>query len=459
MSGRVAAGLLAAVLAATAAPGRADPLQELLQQVREGRARDDADNAERISRFEAERERRLELLAAARTERAAAQQRSEDLEQRFEDNEARIAEAQEAFRQRLGALKELYGVLQQATGDADAQFRDSLTHVQFAERSEFMGDFARRMGRGTRPPSLADMERLWFELQREMTESGRVARIRVPVTDAGGGISERPVVRVGPFNLVSGGEYLEYVPETGHVVAPPRQPAGRFLALAATLETTPQGLAPFALDPSRGRLLSLLIQKPGWREQVEQGGIVGYLVLALGALALLIALERLLVLSLAGIRVRMQVRRPDVAGNNPLGRVLRVYHANPDADLETLELRLAEAILKEKTHLQKRLGFLKIIAVVAPLMGLLGTVTGMIITFQAIALFGTGDPKLMAGGISQALVTTVMGLCVAIPIVLLHTLAAGLARRLAQLLEEQATGMVAEQAESQQTCGGCGGRP
>jgi len=91
--------------------------------------------------------------------------------------------------------------------------------------------------------------------------------------------------------------------------------------------------------------------------------------------------------------------------------------------------------------------FLKIIAVVAPLLGLLGTVTGMIITFQAITLFGTGDPKLMAGGISTALVTTVQGLCVAIPTVLLHTLVASRARRLNQILEEQAAGMVAVQSE------------
>lgn len=452
---RIVASLIAAltlVAADMATPKAAtDPLDTLLEQVRAGRVRDSEENAARIRDFEAARDRRRQLLREAEEEQRGEEERAARLERQFEDNEVRIIEQEDALRERLGALQELYGVLQQVAGDASAQFTGSLTNVQFAGRARFLDEFARRMGRKTRPPSIAEMERLWFELQREMIESGRVVRLSIPVIEATGGIAQREAVRIGPFNLVAGGEYLEYVPETGRVVQPPRQPGRRFLALAAELEAADAGWRPFALDPSRGRLLSLLIQKPGWREQVEQGGVIGYLVLALGALALLIALERLLSLAVAGARVSMQIRRPHAPGNNPLGRVLQVYHANPGADLETLELRLAEAILKETARLQKRLAFLKIIAVVAPLMGLLGTVTGMIITFQAIALFGTGDPKLMAGGISQALVTTVMGLCVAIPIVLLHTLASGLARRLVQRLEEQATGMVAAQNERTRT--------
>ena len=163
----------------------------------------------------------------------------------------------------------------------------------------------------------------------------------------------------------------------------------------------------------------------------------------------MIALERILTLTVTGARVRLQARKLDAPGNNPLGRVLKVYHDNPQADVETLELKLSEAILRETPKINRMLMFLKIIAVVAPLLGLLGTVTGMIITFQAITLFGTGDPKLMAGGISQALVTTVLGLCVAIPTVLLHTVVTSRARRLNQVLEEQAAGMVAAQSEAQ----------
>ena len=119
------------------------------------------------------------------------------------------------------------------------------------------------------------------------------------------------------------------------------------------------------------------------------------------------------------------------------------------ANVETLELKLAEAIFREMPKLTRSLLFIKIISVVAPLMGLLGTVTGMIQTFQAITLYGTGDPKLMAGGISQALVTTVLGLTVAIPMVLLHTLVSGRSKRIVQVLQEQSAGIIAEHSERQ----------
>ncbi|MGR8921112.1 MAG: MotA/TolQ/ExbB proton channel family protein, partial [Gammaproteobacteria bacterium] len=237
--------------------------------------------------------------------------------------------------------------------------------------------------------------------------------------------------------------------ETGNLIELGRQPQQRYLEKVGELTAANDGVHAFGLDPSRGQILSLLVQAPSLRERVDQGGVVGYVIIGLGALALLIALERLVVLTLTGIRVAAQARKLDSPGNNPLGRVLKVYHDNPTTDIETLELKLSEAILKETPKINRMLMFLKIIAVVAPLLGLLGTVTGMIITFQAITLFGTGDPKLMAGGISQALVTTVLGLCVAIPTVLMHTLVASRARRLNQVLEEQAAGMVAVQSERQ----------
>ena len=130
-----------------------------------------------------------------------------------------------------------------------------------------------------------------------------------------------------------------------------------------------------------------------------------------------------------------------------LGRVMKVGNDNLDKDIETLELKLAEAIMSERPAIERGINVVKIISVVAPLAGLLGTVTGMIVTFQQITLFGTGDPKIMAGGISQALVTTVLGLVVAIPTTLLHSFANSSARGIINVLEEQSTGIVAEHSE------------
>jgi biopolymer transport protein ExbB len=195
--------------------------------------------------------------------------------------------------------------------------------------------------------------------------------------------------------------------------------------------------------------LNSLIARPNLQERVQQGGLVGYLIIALGIIGLLIALERMVVLGIASRKVSAQLKSDTPRQDNALGRVLSVHDANKAADTETLELKLSEAIFKETPTLNRALLFLKIISVVAPLMGLLGTVTGMIKTFQAITLYGTGDPKLMAGGISQALVTTVLGLCVAIPMVLLHTLVSGRSRRIVQVLQEQSAGIIATHAEQQ----------
>jgi biopolymer transport protein ExbB len=303
------------------------------------------------------------------------------------------------------------------------------------------------VGQSSRLASIEEIERLWFELQREMTESARVVRFPAKVITVDGNEIEREVVRIGAFNVITDDKYLQFVPETGHLIELARQPRERYVEKLETFASATEGLHPFGLDPSRGQILSLLVQAPDLKERVAQGGVVGYVIIGLGALALLIAVERLLTLTFTAIRVGAQSKRPDQPGNNPLGRVLKVYQDNREVDTETLELKLSEAILKETPRINRMLMFLKIIAVVAPLLGLLGTVTGMIITFQAITLFGTGDPKLMAGGISTALVTTVLGLCVAIPTVLLHTLVATRARRLTQVLEEQAAGMIAAQAE------------
>jgi biopolymer transport protein ExbB len=168
---------------------------------------------------------------------------------------------------------------------------------------------------------------------------------------------------------------------------------------------------------------------------------------AVFVVAILLALWRFVVLMGMSTKVTAQLKAKTADVTNPLGRVLKVAGDNPGLDPESLELKLHEAVLKERPEIESGLNLLKIIAMVAPLLGLLGTVTGMIITFQMITLFGAGDPKAMAGGISQALITTVLGLVVAIPTVLMHTLVNGKAQRILHVLEEQSAGIVAGSVE------------
>ena len=425
-------------------------LDDILAKVKAGQVEDSKDNAARLARFKGDVSLQKQLRAEVKSQQVQAEARAADLEAAFEENDLKIVELEHALQERLGSLKELFGVLQQASDDARGQFENSPTQVQFPERSEFLSELTHKMGQTNRLASLEEIRQLWYELQREITESGKVVRFPAKLITEQGDEVEQQVTRIGAFNVVSNGKYLTFQPSTGHLVELARQPPARYLEKIAALERAASGTSvPFGLDPSRGQILSLLVQTPNLRERIDQGGAVGYVIIALGCLAFLIAIERLLSLTITGTKVATQARNLENPSNNPLGRILQVYHDNPKVDVETLDLKLSEAILKETPKINRLLMFLKIIAVVAPLLGLLGTVTGMIITFQAITLFGTGDPKLMAGGISTALVTTVLGLCVAIPTVLLHTLVSSRARRLNQILEEQATGLVAAHSEQQ----------
>jgi len=434
-------------LANNAFASQAVSLDELLEQVKQGRIKDAAENKARIADFQKDRSRQQQLLRNMQAEQVRQEQLSVQLENTFELNDAEIIDLEHALKERLGELKELFGVLQQAAGDARGNFDTSVTQIQFPDRGEWLTEFAQKMGSTTRMPTLEEIERIWFELQREMTESARVIRLNASVVNAQGEEEEREVVRVGLFNVVSDGNYLEYVPETGRLVELQRQPQSRYTGRAEDLQDATEGVHGFGIDPTRGQLLALLVQSPSLMERVAQGKQVGYVIIVLGIIAILIAVWRMLALSATAAKVHRQTKNLEQPGDNPLGHVIKIAIDNPDSDVESLELKLGEAILKELPKFNSMLSFLKIISVVAPLLGLLGTVTGMIVTFQAITLYGAGDPKLMAGGISTALVTTVLGLVVAIPTVFLHTLVQSRAKRLTQILQEEAAGMLSERAE------------
>lgn len=430
----------------------ASNLRELLQQVEQGRVQDSQENRRREQEFQRRQAEQQQLLNQARNERTALERRSEELEQLFASNKDRLAEETAELDRRLGALKELFGVLQQVAGDAQTTFNNSLTSIRYPDRERFLVQLGNKMASTTSLASIEDIERLWFELQREMTASGQVVELEHPVLLADGAEETIPIGIVGIFNVVGENMYLAYNPDTGNVSELPRQPdAARFVGSTEDLiEAEPgEGFVAFGLDPTRGGVLATLVDKPNVIERVQQGSFVGYGIIALGVAGLLIAIWIGFSLLMASRKVTSQLKASSPSQNNPLGRVLSVYEENRNVDTETLELKLSEAVLKETPKLNRGLLLIKVISVVAPLAGLLGTVTGMIKTFEVITLYGAGDPKLMAGGISQALVTTVLGLLVAIPMVLLHTLLAGRSRRIINILQEQSAGIIAEHSEAQ----------
>ena len=426
----------------------ANTIDQLLDRVQQGKLSDTKENQQRETEFRQKRDQQERMLADAETTKVNEEIRSSELEALFETNEAVNNDLQDTLNERLGALKELFGVMQQVAGDARTRFDNSVTNVQYPDRTMFLEDLAKKIGSNSKLPSIAEIERLWFMLQQEMTESGKVVKFTADVIDTNGAKSPTEVVRVGLFNIVADGKYLNYSPETKNVTEIPRQPEGRrFTGSTSELFNPSDEKIAFGLDPTLGGVLASLVARPNLIERVQQGGIVGYLVILLGLFGVSIAGQRWFILQAADKAVTAQLESSTISDDNALGRVLGVYENNKSVDTDTLELKLAEAVFKETPELNKGLLIIKVISVVAPLMGLLGTVTGMIKTFQAITLYGTGDPKLMAGGISQALVTTVLGLTVAIPTTLLHTIVSGRSRRVTQIIQEQAAGIIANHSE------------
>ena len=427
-------------------------LEMLLELVKEGKSKEQAENDRREDEFIASRNRQGEILAAEQRELARQERIADELEEIFIANQEKLRIAEEAYLKQLGSLNELFGHMQSISTDSRVTFETSLTAAEFGkERETFLGDLTSKMGESTELPTILEIERVWYEIMREMKATGEVVRFNTDVINVDGSQAECDVVRIGVYNAVCGSSYLEYVPSKGQYQFLARQPAGRYTGSASRVSNADvsSGYVSFSVDPSGpsgGALLANLIQNPSLLERINQGGLIGYIILLIGGITLLFAIYKYVSLFLLGRAVSEQLTSSSY-GDNPLGRVLSVGETHMKDAIDRLELKLAESIMAERPAIERGISFVKIVSVVAPLAGLLGTVTGMIITFQQITLFGTGDPKIMAGGISQALVTTVLGLVVAIPTTLAHSFLQSSARSVVDVLEEQATGIVAEKAK------------
>ena len=425
----------------------AQTLEELSRIVREAVNTEATINKEREAEFLRERSNQSKLLAQARQELASENARSDRLRDEYDQNERSLAELETTLAERMGNLGELFGVVRQTSGDVQAALDDSMVTAQMPGRTGFLSDLAQRR----ELPTIPELRQLWSAMVTEIAESGRVVKFTAQVERTSGEKQGLEIVRLGVFNAVSGGQFLDWDTSKSreNLIELARQPASRFTGMAEVLQSATSGkFVPFAIDFTRGQILRAVVQSKTPLERVkEDGGPVGYVILGVGLFGLLMCLWKATSLFTTSGKISRQMKMEVANKSNPLGRVLAVYTDNPDTDIETLELKLDEAILRETAPIETGLSFIKVLYVVAPLLGLLGTVVGMIATFQMITLFGTGDPRMMAGGISTALVTTVLGLVVAIPLTLLHSALQGKAKSMIQVLEEQAAGIIARLAE------------
>ncbi|MES2491277.1 MAG: MotA/TolQ/ExbB proton channel family protein [Pseudomonadota bacterium] len=419
-------------------------LDELLKQVQQGSQASAKMNAEREARFMRDKNEQAAMLAKAEADLAAANARISRVKGRYDASQAEIKALKEKLQTRVGDTGQMYASVRQAAGDFRGAAAGSLVTAQYPQRIDLLEDLMK----GTELPSVAKLEKFWFLLQQEMTEGGKVARFSAEVVDEDGARAKADVIRIGVFDAFADGQYLAMQTD-GSLSVLPRQPGHGATGLAKSFAKSSDPIEPIIVDPSHGTLLALESARPTIGERLHMGGFVGYVIIFIGLVGAAIAAYQLTFLIKVGRLIHLQLanlRQPNL--DNPLGRVLSCLTDEISADPEVVELHVSEAVLRETPKIERFQGLIRLIVAAGPLLGLLGTVIGMIETFQVITEVGAGDPKVMAGGISQAMIATVLGLGIAIPLLFVNTLLMSRSRALVQILDEQSAGMLAQRMET-----------
>ncbi|MEO8465802.1 MAG: MotA/TolQ/ExbB proton channel family protein [Gammaproteobacteria bacterium] len=421
--------------------------------------RDDERRAsqERITRFRAEQQKIERQAQEAVQRKTTAEARSNSLDKAWNENEKRIAEINNLLKQRQGNLGELFGVTRQVAGDSANVLQASILSTQYGtpKEGEERSEFLRRLAGAKALPSLPELDRLWFELMREMTDAGKVVKYRASVLQPDNTRVDEDVIRVGPFTASSDGKYLGYLPSTKSLAALNGELEGDFPQIGRSLQAAVggTGYTKVVVDPARGALLGMYVERPGLIRRIQQGEAVAYVIVAVGILGVAVAFFQAIYLIVTRFAVVAQLKNlNNPSKGNPLGRVLLSFRgdSNRTESAELAELRISEAVLREVPKLERFQAFLRLAVAAGPLLGLIGTVIGMIITFRAIVASGTSDPKLMATGIGQAMINTVLGLSIAIPLLFINAGLATLSRFVTQTLDEQSQSLLAETVKQKQ---------
>ena len=446
--------LLGLLLAGEACLAAAD-LAALLKQTENNAATVAAVAAQRAAQYQAASgAQQAQMLKDAQAARASAEAASKAALEQYNANELKLADLAKRMKQTLVSLGlgEVFGLARQVAGDSATIMQQSMTTAQIAAAgADDRVAALRALAEADTVPDSVALKRLWTELLREMTLAGQVVKFTTKVGQPNGGQSELEVVRVGPFTASAGADYLSFIPELKTFVRLSRQPPADLRALATRLASSADGYVPAAVDPARGALLALYVERPNWLERIHRGGQVTYVIIAVGALGVALWAVQFLYLVVVRVGVWSQLRNLNtLRRTNPLGRVLLAFTgdgARIEQDADIVELRISEAVLREVPKLERFQPFLRLAVAAGPLLGLIGTVVGMIVTFQAITESGSSDPKLMANGIGQAMIATVAGLGIAIPLLFGNSILATLSRGVVQILDEQSTGLLAATLE------------
>ncbi|EIO5089560.1 MotA/TolQ/ExbB proton channel family protein [Vibrio cholerae] len=420
----------------------ANASNSLVQQATQEKAQQQQHNQQREAGFVQTAQELQAAKAELLAERNRLQKEADQLSSQFSDNENTLARLEETLRLETGSLGEMFGVVRQNAKELQSELDQSVTGVELRAHQQSIDDVVA----AKTLPSMAQLRGLWQAMSEEIRASGQIQTTEIQWLNGQGETQTVPALRLGSLGLISEQGYVKWDNARQQALSYQQLPSD-FPTFSHIRTLVDGDVVTMNIDPSRGVLLEQLALTPTLSQRLQAGGVIGNVILVLLGVGLIIALYRGAILATLRQKIKAQLKNPEQPGNNPLGRILAVYNKEQQRSVEALELRLLEAVVDEQNHLETGLSMLKLLAALAPMLGLLGTVTGMIETFQVITQFGNGDPKVMAGGISMALVTTVEGLIAAIPLLLAHNILSAQAEAIRNILEKQGIGLVAQQAE------------
>ena len=398
---------------------RVEKIQDLINRVEENREELSKIDAQRIDNFIKKVADRRFLLSKAQKQLSDEEARNQRLEDLFESNELKLAELETELNIKLGVLGELFGVARQMAGELQADSESAYNFSEHPNRTDALNEIGK-----IKVHNLKNLEDLWVLHLNEINSSGEIKEIKANVINSDGDIEEDSLVRYGPFNMVKNRSFVKTDIANNAYSVLQKQP-DRSLRRQFRSHYRSDGYAVAPIDPTRGFLLSLYLDKPSTFERIAQGKLIGFIIVIIGLSGLIFAAYRYYTL---------YIYSKTISSNENSDVFNKIQSISDNAkDVDTFERECDEVLLTVNGNLSWGVNWIKFLAAVAPLLGLLGTVIGMIETFQAITVFGTGDPKQMAGGISQALVTTMLGLIFAAPLLAMYTL---LSEKVSEILQE-----------------------
>jgi biopolymer transport protein ExbB len=367
---------------------------------------------------------RTALLNDAKKKLADENARNKRLEADFEKYEKVLTELEESLQIKIGVLGEMFGVTRQYAGELAAASNNSVIFYEFPERLETLKAVSK-----IKVHSLVELEDLWIAYFDEIVAGSEIKTFNAQITNPDGESFEGPVTRYGLFSASHDGKFVTPVSSLNSFQLLAKQPESK-ITRSLKKHLKADEYSKVSIDPTRGFLLSLYLDKPGWIQRIAQGKSIGFIIILIGIIGAAFSAFKI-------YKLREYTKEVMNESEGVVNEMTNSVESN--SSRESKENLIDEIIINYSGKIEWGNNWVKFFAAVAPLLGLLGTVIGMIETFQAITLFGTGDPKQMAGGISQALITTMLGLIVAAPLLGMYTYISEKTSSIVQILEEKAS--------------------